>query len=209
MTDLSELKQGTEAWKLARCGRATASRFGDVLAKLKSGAEAASRKNYRAELIVERLTGVPVDGFQSAEMRFGTENEPFARIAYEAKTGNVVHQVGFIAHPEIMAGASPDGRVDFYGGVEIKVPNTATHIEALLKGMDPEHIAQIQGQMWIADWKWIDFVSYDPRMPEHMQLYVQRIERDNKYITNLEAEVRKFLDEVDKTLAELEAKWKR
>lgn len=207
MTDLSELKQGTEEWKLARCGRATASRFSDILATLKSGGESASRRNYRAELVVERLTGVPVEGFVSAEMKFGTENEPYARIALEA-TGVIVHQVGFIAHPEIMAGASPDGLVNDDGVVEIKVPNTATHIETLLKGMTPDHIAQVQGQLWITGRALCLFVSYDPRMPERMQLYAQMVKRDDTYIEKLEKEVRKFLGEVDRVIAELEAKIK-
>lgn len=204
MTDLSELRQGTDDWRLARCGRATASRFSDILATLKSGGESASRRNYRADLVVERLTGVPADGFVSAEMRFGTENEPYARIALEA-TGIIVRQVGFVAHPELMAGASPDGVVDDDGLVEIKVPNTATHIDTILKGMTPDHVAQIQGQMWITGRAYCQFVSYDPRMPERMQLYVQRVPRDEKYIENLEKEVRKFLAEVDEVIAKLEA----
>lgn len=200
------MKQGSPEWLQARCGRATASCFSDVLASIKSG-EAAVRRNYRAQLIAERLTGIPADTYQSAEMKWGTEQEPFARIAYET-LGNVVREVGFIKHPEMEAGASPDGLIGQDGMVEIKCPNTATHIDALLKGMGPDHIPQIQGQMWIAGRRWVDFVSYDPRMPERMQLYVQRIERDEKYIERLEAEVVKFLSEVDKTIADLEAKLK-
>lgn len=203
------MKQGSPEWLQARCGLATASCFADVLASLKSGAEAASRRNYRAQLIAERLTGVPAETYLSAEMKWGQEQEPFARIAYEARTGNVVQQVAFIRHETLMAGASPDGLIGEDGQCEIKCPNTATHIDALLKGMDPGHIPQIQGNLWMSGRRWADFVSYDPRMPEHMQLYIQRIERDEKYIEKLEAEVRKFLAEVDKTLAELEAKWKK
>jgi len=200
------MKQGSPEWLQARCGLATASCFADVLATLKSGGEAASRKNYRAQLIAERLTGVPADSYVSTEMKWGTEQEPFARIAYEATTGNIVLEVAFIRHPELMAGASPDGLIGEDGQMELKCPNTATHIDALLKGMDPGHIPQIQGNLWMSGRKWCDFVSYDPRMPERMQLYVQRIERDDKYIANLESEVRKFLVEVDKVIAELEAK---
>lgn len=196
--------QGTPEWLLARVGRATASRFGDVLAKIKSG-EAATRRNYRAEIVCERLTGIPAEQYVSPEMRFGTENEPYARIAYEARTGHTVTQCGFLAHPDMMAGASPDGLVGFDGGVEIKVPNTATHIDTLLKGMDPGHLPQIQGGMWITGRKWWDFVSFDPRMPARLSFYVLRVERDEKYIAALEGEVVRFLSEVSDIVEKLEA----
>jgi len=201
------VKQGSPEWLQIRCGKATASCFADVLATIKSG-EAASRRNYRAQIIAERLTGVPADTYQSAEMKWGTDQEPFARISYEAKTGNVVQQIAFIAHSELMAGASPDGMIGADGQAEIKCPNTATHIDTLLKGMSPDHIPQIQGNLWMSGRQWCDFVSYDPRMLERMQLYVQRVQRDDAYIAKLEAEVRKFLLEVDKVIADLEAKFK-
>jgi hypothetical protein len=201
------MKQGSPEWLQARCGLATASCFSDVLAVIKSG-EAASRRNYRAQLIAERLTGVPADSYQSAEMKHGIEQEPFARIAYEAKTGNIVQQVAFIRHPELMAGASPDGLISTDGGCELKCPNTATHIDTLLKGMSADHVPQVQGNMWMSGRQWWDFCSYDPRMPERMQLYVQRVVRDEKYIEKLEAEVRKFLGEVDTVIADLEDKIK-
>jgi len=198
------MKQGTPEWLAARCGLATASRFSDVLATVKAG-ESASRRNYRAQIIAERLTGVPADSYQSAEMRWGTEQEPYARIAYEAR-GLVVEQVAFIRHQYLKAGASPDGLVGHDGQVEIKCPNTATHIDTLLKGMSPDHMPQLQGNLWMSGRRWIDFISYDPRMPERMQLYVQRVRRDDVYIANLEKEVTTFLIEVDVTIADLEAK---
>ena len=198
------MKQGAPEWQAARCGLATASRYIDVLATIKSG-EAASRRNYRAQIIAERLTGVPAETYQSAEMRWGTEQEPFARIAYEAR-GFIVDQVAFIRHPTLMTGASPDGLVGHDGQIEIKCPNTATHIDTLLKGMSPDHMPQVQGNLWISGRKWADFISYDPRMPERMQLYVQRVRRDEKYIENLEKEVRRFLAEVDQVIADLESK---
>ena len=198
-------EQGSEAWRLARVGKCTASMASAVLATIKNG-EAATRRNYRSALIVERLTGLPVDTYESLEMRWGRDQEPFARICYESVTGNIVHKVGFIAHPELMAGASPDGEIAGDGLLEAKCPNTATHIDTLLKGMSPDHIPQIQFQLWITGRAFCDFVSYDPRMPERMQLYVQRIERDNAYIERLEKEVRKFLAEVGRVIAELEAK---
>lgn len=199
------MKQGSPEWHAARCGLATCSRFSAVLARVKSG-EAATRRNYRAEIIAERLTGVPAESFQSAEMRWGTEQEPFARIAYEARSGNIVEQVAFIRHASLMAGGSPDGLVGQDGQVEIKCPNTATHIDTLLKGMSADHIPQLQGNLWMSGRRWIDFISYDPRMPPRMQLYVLRVRRDDDYIKTLEAEVRAFLKEVDETIANLEAK---
>lgn len=197
--------QGTPEWFAARCGRATASRFSDVLAAIKVG-EAAARRNYKAQLVCERMTGVPAEAFESAAMKWGTEQEPFARMAYEAKTGEIVEETGFIAHPEMMAGASPDGLIGTDGGFECKCPNTATHIDTLLKGMPAEHLPQVQGCMWITGRKWWDFVSYDPRLPERLQLYVQRVERDNDYIATLEVSVSRFLIEVDELVSQLERK---
>lgn len=197
--------QGSPEWFAARCGRATASRFADVLAKIKSG-EAAGRRNYKAQLVCERMTGVPSESFESTAMRWGTEVEPLARIAYEAETGNLVEQVGFIPHNELMAGVSPDGLIEIDGGLEIKCPNTATHIDTLLKGMSPDHIPQIQGCMWISGRQWIDFVSFDPRLPEGLQLYVQRIERDETFIKTLAADVKVFLTEVDSLIFQLNLK---
>lgn len=197
--------QGSPEWFAARCGLATASRFSDVVAKIKSG-EAAGRRNYRAQLVCERLTGVPAETFESAAMRWGTETEPQARAAYEARTGELVEQVAFIRHPGLLAGASPDGLVGNDGGIECKCPLTATHIETLLKGMPPEHIPQIQGAMWLTGRKWWDFISFDPRMPENLQLFVQRVHRDDVYIKRLEEEVRGFLSEVDQLIIELQKK---
>lgn len=194
--------QGSPEWFAVRCGRVTASRAKDVLAKIKTG-EAASRKNYRAQLVAERLTGVVAESFESDAMRWGTECEPAARAAYEALTGSLVEQVAFVHHAQWMAGASPDGLVDDDGLIECKCPNTATHIETILKGMSPDHIPQIQFQLWITCRAYCDFVSYDPRMPEHLQLTVQRIVRDQDYIEQLAAEVKVFLDEVDQVIAQL------
>lgn len=197
--------QGSEEWFAARLGRATASRFEDLLATTKTGVSA-SRANYRAQLVCERMTGKAEESFESAAMKWGTENEPFARMAYEAETGLIVEETGFIQHPELMAGASPDGLVGTDGGFECKCPNTATHIETLLKGMPTKHAPQVQGCMWLTGRKWWDFVSYDPRMPEKLQLYIQRIPRDEEYIAKLAAEVSIFLSEVDQLVAELEKK---
>lgn len=197
--------QGGEEWFAERCGFATASRFKDVLAKVKSG-EAAGRRNYRAQIVCERLTGRPAESYTNAAMEWGTATEPVARMAYEARTGNIVIETGFIKHASILAGASPDGLVGDDGMTEFKCPNTATHIDTLLKGMSPDHMPQVQGQMWITGRQWVDFVSFDPRLPERMQLHIQRIERDAEYIKALEAEVIAFLSEVFDTIEQLEKK---
>lgn len=197
--------QGSPEWFAARCGRATASCFSDVLATIKTG-EAAARRNYKAQLVCERMTGIVAESYTNAAMAWGVENEPFARSAYEAMTGNLVEQVAFISHSELMTGASPDGLIDTDGGLEIKCPNTASHIDALLKGMPSEHMAQIQGCMWLANRDWWDFVSYDPRLPEKLQLYVQRIPRDEEYIIKLALAVKAFLGEVDALIQQLEKK---
>lgn len=197
--------QGSPEWFAARCGRATASCFGDVLATIKSG-EAAVRRNYKAQLVCERLTGVVAESYTNAAMQWGVDNEPAARAAYEALSGDLVEQVAFIPHAELMCGASPDGLIDRDGGVEIKCPNSATHIDTLLKGMSPDHLPQIQGCMWIANRQYWNFVSFDPRLPEKLQLYVQRVERDEKYITGLHLAVSLFLSEVDDLVLQLERK---
>jgi putative phage-type endonuclease len=200
-----EVLQGSDDWRLARAGKVTASRICDVLAKIKSG-EAASRRNYKAQIIAELLTGQPQEsGFVSAEMKFGTENEPFARAVYEIKNDLMVEQVGFVPHPTIeRAGASPDGYVNSDGLVEIKVPNTATHIAYILANEVPaDYQPQMTWQMACTGRKYCDFVSYEPRLPEHMQLFVKRFERDDKRIAEMEAEVIKFLGEVDQTLEAL------
>jgi hypothetical protein len=197
------MQQRSDEWFAARCGKATASRFRDILATIKSG-EAADRRNYRAALVCERLTGKPDQGFTNSAMQWGTEQEPFARIAYMALTGHEVEEVGFFLHPEMAAGASPDGFVGEDGGLEIKCPNKATHLATLLAGkMPPEHLPQVQGAMWITGRKWWDFVSYHPEFPEHLQLFVQRIERDDTYITQLALAVSLFLSEVDEAVAAL------
>jgi hypothetical protein len=130
-------------------------------------------------------------------MQWGTEQEPAARAAYERVTGTSVEETGFVAHDTLLAGCSPDGLVDWDGLIEIKCPyNSANHIETLLRGMPDEHIPQVQGQMWITGRQWCDFVSFDPRMPEPLQLHIQRINRDPGFIADLEARITIFLQQV-------------
>jgi putative phage-type endonuclease len=200
------MEQGTEEWRRARCGKVTASRVSDVLAKVKSG-PSASRKNYMAELLIERLTGVPNEGFFSKEMDWGKKHEAAARELYEFRTGNLIDTVGMIDHPLIpMAGASPDGIIGADGLGEFKCPNTATHLETILgKSIPKDYADQMQWQMACTGRRWCDFVSYDPRMPEEMRLHIQRVERDEAKIREIEAEVRGFLIELDAKVADVRA----
>lgn len=195
------MQQGTDQWLEARLGKATASRFGDITAVLRSGGEPASRRNYRAQLVVERLTGKPADHYKSPAMQWGNDVEEIARLAYSLKSGNEVEEVGFIEVSGIEAGASPDGLIGKNGLVEIKCRNTANHIEILKKGSMPnQYKAQVQGQMWVTEREWCDFVSYDPVMPPNAQLFITRVNRDKEYIESLCKEVKDFLTEVDQEI---------
>lgn len=200
------MDQRTAEWFAARCGKATASRIADIVARTKTG-WGASRANYAAQLVSERLAGIQEEGFASAAMKWGTECEPEAREAYCFREDADVVEVGFIDHPSIaMAGASPDGLVDEDGLVEIKCPNTATHIATLLGGTIPsKYETQMLWQMACTGRQWCDFASYDPRLPESMRLFVRRLHRDEAAIAKLEADVAEFLAEVDATVAELRA----
>lgn len=191
------MEQGTSAWFQIRCGRVTASRIGDLMAKTNSG-YSASRKNYLAQIVVETLTQTPTESYTNAAMQWGTDTEPYAREAYEMATGNIVEEVGFVIHPDInLAGASPDGLVGDDGLIEIKCPNTATHIETLLsKKVDRKYLLQMQWQMACTDRDWCDFVSYDPRMPENLKFHCTRINRDDELVTEIVDEVAAFLNEV-------------
>ncbi len=197
------MEQRTDEWFTARLGKVTASRVADVVAKTKTG-YSASRENYMADLIVERLTGQKASSFSNAAMDWGVEQESNARAAYSARTGELVEEVGFIPHAILHdSGASPDGLVGD-GCVEFKCPNTATHLEYLLAGKPVEkYVTQMQWQMACTGAAWCDFVSYDPRLPEHLQLLIVRVPRDDKRIAELETEVRKFLAELDDKLAKL------
>ena len=202
------MEQRTEEWFAARLGKVTASRVADVLAKIKSG-ESASRKNYKMELVVQRLTNKVGESFTNAAMEWGTEQEPFARMAYEAHTGTFVKEEGFVDHPTIEGfGCSPDGIVG-EGLIEIKCPNTANHIETVLENKAPsKYIPQMQAQMVCTGAKWCDFVSFDPRLPEDLQLLVVRVERDQEYIDSMEVEVKQFLSEVLDLFNQLKARQK-
>jgi hypothetical protein len=208
--NIISVTQGTDDWKRARAGLVTASCLADVLAKPRSkNEESATRSNYRAQIIAERMTGRPCDdSFQSAAMQRGTELEPIARAAYEATAGALVDQVGLVLHPTIAgSGASPDGLVGDVGGCEIKVPNTATHIDYILRGVVPvKYVPQMQWNMACTGRSWWDFVSFDDRLPEDLWLFVKRLPRDDEYIAMAEEAVRLFNAEVDEYIGKLQSR---
>jgi putative phage-type endonuclease len=198
--------QRSDEWFKARHGCVGASRVGDIMAKTKSG-PSASRKNYLAEILCARLTGESPPSFESEAMRWGTETEPLARSRYEIETENTVIETGFQIHPNIPTfGASPDGLVNDDGGLEIKCPNTATHIDTLLNGTVALHyVYQMQTGMACTGRKWWDFVSYDPRLPYELQIKIIRFQRDDAMIKLIESEVVAFLAELDDMVAKLRA----
>ena len=200
----AHLEQGSPEWLAARVGKVTASRVADLIAKTKSG-WGASRANYMAELIAERLTGHPAASFTNAAMQWGTDTEPQARAAYEFFTDAQVVEVGLVPHPLIAdAAASPDGLVGDDGMIEIKCPNTSTHIDTLLGEKVPaKYNTQMQWQMACADRKWCDFVSFDPRMPAHLQMFVKRVDRDYDRVAELEEMVTAFLAELADKIKQL------
>lgn len=200
--------QGSPEWLALRVGKVTASRVADLMATTKAG-WAASRANYMAELVVERLTGASTPSFTNDAMRWGTEQEPHARQAYAQRCGCDVFEVAFIDHPEIaMTGASPDGLVGDDGLVEIKCPNTATHLETLETGAIPgKYLTQMAWQMACTGSAWCDFVSYDPRLPRPMQLFVKRVDRDVSLVLELEAGVTEFIAELDAKIARLRERY--
>ena len=202
------MEQRSEEWFSARLGCVTASRTADVMAKTKSG-YSASRANYMAQLITERLTGQANEGFSSAAMQWGADTEPQARMAYELITGENVREVGFVLHPTIKSfGASPDGLVGANGLIEIKCPNTATHIDTLLSEKVPsKYITQMHVQMICTRRDWCDFVSFDPRLPGEMNFWMHRVHRDDDLCKDIEAEVVAFLEETDMKIASLRKKF--
>lgn len=207
--NIEMIEQGSPEWFAQRLGKVTASRVADVIAKTKTG-YSASRENYMAQLICERLTNTKGESFTNSAMQWGTETEPLARAAYEALKDVLVDEVGFVSHPTIeMAGASPDGFVGDSGLLEIKCPNTATHIDTLLSEIVPtKYITQMQWQMVCTGRHWCDFVSFDPRLPAELQLFVKRVECDPVYGAMLEKEVILFLSELDNKITKLNEKVK-
>lgn len=197
--------QRTDGWLSERAGKVTASKIADVMARTRTG-YGAGRANYMAQLVAERLTGVPAQGFMNAAMQHGIDTEPQARAMYELESGFVVVETGFVLHPTIAnTGASPDGLVGEDGLVEIKCPNTATHIETLRGGgIDRKYLLQMHWQMICCERAWCDFVSFDPRLSIAKQIYIQRVNLDADLAEEIAAEVKAFLAELDETVADLD-----
>jgi len=196
-----DAEQRSEMWLAARAGRVTASRAAAVLAKIKSG-EAAARRDYRCQLVVERLTGQPTeDGYTNKEMQRGIDLEPAAIGEWEVNSGLIARRTGFLQMNELMAGCSLDADVNnFQGLVEVKCPKTATHLEYLkARRLPPEYVPQCTHQMWVTGAEWLDFVSYDDRLPEGLQYFCVRVYREEfkKEFDSYEPELLKFLAEVD------------
>ena len=207
MNNPNVIVQGTDEWFAARRGKVTASRVADLMARTKTGF-AASRENYKAELLLEILTGTTAVGFVSEAMKWGTEKEPEARAKYSETIFEPVTEIGFVDHPDILgAGCSPDGLVGDDGLIEIKCPNTATFIDIFLSDNIPQKWqTQIQMQLDTTGRQWCDFVCYDPRMPEGAQLYVKRVERDEMFISTMREMIRVFIKELNENVEKVKAK---
>lgn len=203
------MDQNTTEWREARAGKITASRMCDVMAFGKrDGKPLKSRQDYIGDIVAELLTGEPKEQVKAKPLDWGHDVEAAARAAYEAETGEIVQQVGFMVHPLLpYIGCSPDGLIGGDGQMQIKCPNNpAVHIATLRDGMPEEHIAQVQGEMFVTGRAWSDFVSFDPRMPEHLRLYRQRIKRDEAYIEQLAAACESLWAEVQTYLNYLNEK---
>lgn len=196
MNIIYDIAQGSPEWLALRLGKVTASRFSDVLAKGRGNAPSKTRQSYLYQLAAEIVTGEPQDAFKSSAMEWGNECEPRARAAYELKNNCDVTECAFIEFSDKL-GVSPDGLIGDSGLLEIKCPNTVTQIQRYLKGEFPtEYKAQVQGQLWVSERDWCDFVSFDPRINTSADYFQIRVYRDEDYIFNLATECSKFLDEL-------------
>jgi len=195
-----QVEQRSAQWFMERLGRATGSKFKDVMATTKTG-ESAYRKKYKIQLVAERITGVATTFFVNAAMQWGTDHEDEAAEQFSIQTGLMLDEIGFVKHPTMMCGVSPDRVIQTPDGpvvLEIKCPETSTHVEWMLDGVLPgQHKPQVMGQMWLMNSPYAYFCSYDPRMPENAQLFIVTVERDEDYIKKLEANISQFLTEVD------------
>jgi putative phage-type endonuclease len=203
--DTRLLEQGSLEWKMARLGHVSASNIAAVMMKGKGDYESSTRRTYKIKLVAERLTNLPQEAYKNAAMEWGNETEPFARMAYEARMNVLVDKTGFWKHKHIdWIGVSPDGLVNDDGLIEIKCPNTTTHLEYIFDDWVPaEYYKQIQMQLWVTGRQWCDFVSYDPRLPANNQLFIKRIEWDGEFCVTMSAEVEKFLSEVQAIIDKL------
>lgn len=203
-----EFAQGSAGWYGQRSGCATASRFIDIIAVSKrDGKPLKARDDYMWTVATERLYGSATESVSAKSLEWGKELEQFAIQAYEVETGNVIIPAGFVLHPAIAyCGGSPDGLIGKNGGIEVKCPkDRRVHMQTWRYGMPEDHIPQVQGNIWINDLEWLDFISYDPRAPEKFRLYVQRIHRDEKYILALQSHVVDFLADVQSLVEQINA----
>ena len=202
--DAIHLEQGTDEWKMARLGHVSASNLDAVMAKVKTG-ESKTRLDYKIRVATEQITNAIQDSYSNQYMEWGIEQEPFARMAYEACTESFVEKTGFWKHPDIKwFGCSPDGLVGDDGLIEIKCPKSTTHVKYLLDNKLPEdYYWQVHGQMLVTGRKWVDFISFDPRMPEHKQLFIIRVDRDEEIMAQLKVAVIGFLSEVDEMIQKI------
>jgi putative phage-type endonuclease len=200
------LEQGSDEWKQARLGHVTASNIAEVMSKGKGTGEAVGRYKYKVRLVAERLTMTAGESYTNAAMQWGVEQEQFACMQYEATKNEFVDKTGFWLHPTIQwLGVSPDRLVGQDGLIEVKCPNTTTHLDYLFENKVPaEYYKQIQCQLWVTGRQWCDFVSYDPRLPKRNQLLIVRTERDESLIKEMEAETIKFLGEVNQLIIKLD-----
>jgi len=199
------LEQGSDEWKQARLGHVTASNMAEVMSKGKGTGEAVGRYKYKVRLVAERLTMTAGESYTNAAMQWGIEQEQFACIAYEAQKETFVDKIGFVLHPDIKwLGVSPDRIVGHEGLIEVKCPNTTTHLDYLFDNKVPaEYYKQIQCQLWVTGRQWCDFVSYDPRLPKRNQLLIVRTERDESLIKEMEVQTLQFLAEVETLIIKL------
>ena len=202
---IMDVAQGSPEWLVARCGCVTASKVKNIVEKTAKGKHTAAYDKYLMDVVIERITGRMVENYVSPAMDWGIEQEPYAKAAYEAETGHSIDAVGIAFHPTIeWFASSPDGLVGSDGLVETKCPNTSTHLAYMLEGAVPlDYMPQMLAQMACTERKWVDFVSYDPRLPAKLQFFCRRFHRNEEHIAMMEAEVRAFLDEVTLKLGEL------
>jgi len=203
--DSIHVEQGTDEWKKVRLGYVSASNLDAVMAKGKGGAESVTREKYKTRLAIERLTGEIGESYSNPSMEWGVETEEKAAMAYEVSCETLLDKTGFWKHSSIpWVGCSPDRIATPNGGVEIKCPDSHTHVKYWRNKIVPtEYVKQVQGQIWVMDWEWCDFVSYDPRMPEKSRLLIVKTYRDEQLIKLMEQEVKQFLEEVEQLIIEL------
>lgn len=203
MKIIDNVKQGSQEWLDLRLGKITASRMKDLLTNGIRGNPSKTAESYMIELIAEKLSGQPKQFFENDAMRWGTETEPQARAMYELETGHDVAEVAFIVKNEFV-GVSPDGLIGENGMLEIKCPTTATQIKrALSDNYHADYKAQIQCQLWVAQREWCDFLSFDPRLDGPASFLIERVERDEKFITEMSEKTDVFINNMLAAISKL------